>query len=690
LRRRDFLAGGAATLAARTAVAEAPSWTLTAGRDRYVIRLLGAALICDQGSVDDQEAPGDPGEAAMVVTGRQPVSWRVAASHQPNPHTLRIALAALDRPLVADIVHAIDPDTGILSRTSVLRHLGVGPVVDIAETLSFWHRIAEPVDRMLYLAGDWAHETQLRRGHGNVLLELESRAGKTGFAFQPYVALQAGETTWLCQIFWSGNWTLRVEPTDRGVVLSGGLNNWRFQHRLAPGGSLTLPTVLFGRFDGGLNAATRSLHDWRRMRRPNPDRAIPVQFNSWYPYFGEPTSDAMLALVPVARRLGCEAFVVDAGWYRTDEGESAENWEARTGDWRISRRRFPNGLREVSEACREQDMRFGLWFEPEVIGALSTLRREHPDWLHHIDGKPPAEDARGVLNLGIPAARRHVFERVTRILSTVGVDWMKWDFNTDLGAGGWAPGLPAALTDQDPLVAHYDGLYRLQDAVRRWFPDLILEMCASGGGRLDGAILSHAHVNWISDQPGALRKLAIHFGTQLAHPAVACNDWLVEWPPGNIAGYDEEDTGTLDERGDLPFRLRVAMLGSFGISARADRWSETDFATAAAHVALYRDVVRAVVHHGDQYLLTRPPDVDGSGEWAAIWYVAKDASRGVLFAFRLGSEQAARVFPLPGLIDGRRYRVRLFDGAVRDVTADGVTVTILGKFQSELCVVEVA
>ena len=690
MRRRDFLAGSAATLAARTAVAEAPTWTLTAGGDRYVIRLQGAALICDcQGSIDEDEALGTPGEAAMVVAGRRPVSWRVAASHQPNPHTLRIALAALDYPLAADIVHAIDPDTGILSRTSVLRHLGVGPVVDIAETLSFWHRIAEPVDRMLYLAGDWAHETQLRRGQGDVPLELESRAGKTGFAFQPYVALQAGETTWLCQIFWSGNWTLRVEPTDRGVVLSGGLNNWRFQHRLAPGGSLVLPTILFGRFDGGLNVATRSLHDWRRMRRPNPDRVIPVQFNSWYPYFGEPTSDAMLALVPVAKRLGCEAFVVDAGWYRTDEGESAETWEARTGDWRISRRRFPNGLREISEACREQDMRFGLWFEPEVIGPLSTLRREHPDWLHHIDGKPPAEDARGVLNLGIPAARRHVFERVTRILSTVGVDWMKWDFNTDLGAGGWARGLPAALTDQDPLVAHYDGLYRLQDAVRRWFPDLILEMCASGGGRLDGAILSHAHVNWISDQPGALRKLAIHFGSQLAHPAVACNDWLVEWPPGSITGYDEEDTGTLDERGDLPFRLRVAMLGSFGISARVDRWSEADFATAAAHVALYRDTVRAVVHHGDQYLLTRPPDADGSGEWAAIWYVAKDASRGVLFAFRLGSEHVARVFPLPGLTGGRRYRARLFDGAVRDVTADGVTVTVPGKFQSELCVVEV-
>jgi alpha-galactosidase len=691
MKRRDFLAGGAAAWAVGQAHAELSSWTLSAAGVRYLVRLRDAAVICDcVRSGNRQEVPGVADEASLLVAGRRPVTWRVATAHQPDERSLRLALTALDQPLFADVTYRIDAATGILARTTTLRHQGVGPAVEIDETLAFWYRIDEPVDRILYLAGEWAHETQIRHGQGDVPLELESRTGKTGFAFQPYVALRAGETTWLCQIFWSGNWSLRLEPAETGAVLSGGLNNWRFQHRLAPGGTLVLPKVLFGRFEGGLNAATQRLHNWRRARRPDPDRVVPVQFNSWYPYFGEPTSDAMLTLVPAAKRLGCEAFVVDAGWYRTDEGESAESWEARTGDWRTSRQRFPNGLREVSDACREHGMRFGLWFEPEVIGPLSALRREHPEWLHHLDGKPPAKNARAVLNLGIPAARRHVFGRVARILSGVGVGWMKWDFNADLGAGGWAPGLPAALTGRDPLVAHYEGLYLLQDMIRRSFPDLILEMCASGGGRLDGAIMSHAHVNWISDQPGALRKLAIHFGSQLAHPAVVCNDWLVEWPPGSIAGYDEEDAGTLDERGDLPFRLRVAMLGSFGISARADRWSDAEFAVAAAHVELYQRSLRELVHHGDQYLLTRTPEADGSGDWAAIWYVAKDASHGVLFAFRLGSDEASRAFPLPGLAQDRRYRVRWFGGAVDALAAQEVKVMVPGQFQSELCLVEVA
>jgi alpha-galactosidase len=718
MQRRSFLARGAAAAASsaigRLAWAQSThgsaqrSWKLLGPSHRYVIRLNGAAVIgdCDGrrdeagGDVDEKPLAAELSErAAIIVQGpeRRPVSWRVPVWHQPHPRILRLALSGIDVPLEAELWFEVDHATGLLSRNTVVHHRGVGPDVDISATLAFWYGIHEPIDDVRCLAGAWAQETQIRGSDGAIPLVLESKAGKTGFAFQPYVALSSKTSTYLCQILWSGNWTLHVEPSQAGARVSGGLNNWQFHCRLTAGGNdaLRLPTVLFGRFDGDLNAATQRLHDYRRKHRPDPERPIPVQFNSWYPYLGEPNAAAMLRLVPLAKRLGCEAFVVDAGWFRTDEDDSAADWTARTGDWHTSRIRFPNGLREISAACREQGMRFGLWFEPEVIGSLSAVRRDHPEWLHHLDGEPSPVNERAILNLGVPAARRYAFERVTRILSRVGADWMKWDFNADLGAGGWAPGLPARLTDQDPLVAHYEGLYRLQDAIRRWFPDLILEMCASGGGRMDGELLSHAHVNWVSDQPGPLRKLAIHFGTQLAHPAVVCNDWLIEWPPGRISGYDadDEDTVGLDERCDLPFRLRVAMLGSFGISASIDRWPEADLVIAAEHVALYRNKLRPIIHHGDQYFLTPPPPIDGNGGWAAIWYAAKDGSSGVLFAFRLGSGETSQVFPLAGLTAGKGYRASLLSaGSILDATGEALTrgleVAVPDPFLSELVLVE--
>jgi alpha-galactosidase len=149
----------------------------------------------------------------------------------------------------------------------------------------------------------------------------------------------------------------------------------------------------------------------------------------------------------------------------------------------------------------------------------------------------------------------------------------------------------------------------------------------------------------------------------------------------------------LDDRGDLPFRLRVAMLGSFGISASIDRWPEDDLVIAAEHIALYRSKLRSIIHHGDQYLLTRAPPADGSGVWAALWYVTKDGLNGVLFAFRLGSTETSRVFPLAGLRSDQAYRASLFSAeSIVDTTGEALTrglgITIPGQFQSELVLVE--
>lgn len=701
MNRREFLAAGAVfagtSLPPFGASAAVPSAERPIARAwapesrRFAISFDGDNVALDWLSNDEPAASfaGSPAvPLAAVGPRRQAVQWDLGAWEQPTAFEQRLALQARGHPLHADIVFGYDPLSGFVTRRTRLLNVGADRGLELVATLGFVFRIHERLRRLFYLAGGWEQEADLQRMRpGADSLVLESRAGKTGFEFQPYVALRTGAAAYVCQIFWSGNWALEVQPQNGGAILSGGLNNWEFRHTLHPGDSLVLPEVLFGRFTGPLDLAARRLHDFRRARRPDPNRPIPVQFNSWYPYPGEPTAESLGPLIPIAKRLGCETFVLDAGWYRTDHGDSDASWEDRTGDWRVSRNRFPDGLREFSARCRREGLQFGLWFEPEVVAPLSSIRRDHPDWLHHAGGRPPPADERAVLNLGVPAAWQHVYARIARLLRVAQVDWMKWDFNADIEPGGWAPSLPPILTGRAPLVAHYEGLYRLQDAIRAAFPNLTLEMCASGGGRLDAKIMSHAHVNWMSDQVGALRKLAMHFGTQLAHPAVTCNDWLVDWP-----GEDADEIELFDPRGDLALRLRVAMLGSFGISAAVDNWSEADIGLVAAHVALYKSRLRAIIHHGDQYYLTRPPPPDGNGDWAAVWYAAKDASAGALFAFRLAGRDERRVFRLAGLQDDRAYRVTPFSGhsvvATGASLAAGFAVVLADPFRSELCLVE--
>lgn len=667
---------------------DAAHWTLRWAGLRFDLDLHAGVLVAPYFGPDTDAPPplwpgwraeeirANAGSAALVALGprARPVRWGRAHA-EISAARLVLMLAAEDVSLDCEIVLEPDAASGMLRRRTTLRHVGPGEALEIGAATSLWAALPGAAREVHFLAGGWGAEAQARHLPGGAgVLQLESRSGKTGFEFQPWIAVTGEGASWIAELGWSGNWTLQAQLRADSATLSGGLNPWGLHHRLAPGESLALPDALLGCGPGDLDAATRRLHDWRRARRPDAERPIPVQFNTWYVCDETPDAARLAALIPRAAEIGCEVFVLDAGWYASACGDPDEGWYLRVGDWEVEQRRLPGGLGAVRAACAAAGMAFGLWCEPESVGPRARLRRDHPEWLHHPHGIAPPADGRALLHLGIPEAWEWARALLTRLVRESGAGWLKWDFNADLGPGGWAPGLPATLTGQDPLVAHVRGLYRLQDALRAAFPGLVLEMCASGGSRMDAEILAHAHTNWISDQPQAVAKLATHFGIQRAHPAVVCNDWMVDWPPRAYSGVEG-----IDRRGDLAFRLRVAMLGSFGLSAPIDRWSAEERALAARHVRLYRQRLRGLIHHGDQYLLTAAPPRDGHGDWAAMWFVARDGTRGALLAFRLEGDEI-REFPLPGLRDGTRR----LEGEDAALVGAGLRLHLAAPFSSAL------
>ena len=570
--------------------AQTLAWTLRCPQSRYRVNLTGTTLVCDCFAPDNDALPPPHGASVpMVALGRckQPVTWQLDAWRQTNAETVAITLQGNRCPLVAEIRLTVDPDTGLLVWENTLNNYGAGDHCDITHTLSCWIDVHEPIEQVLYLAGDWAHETQVhsvRPDHAPIVLE--SRAGKTGFRFQPYVAMSASGAVYLCKLHWSGNWLLHVTPQRDGATVAGGLHDWHFRHGLHPGTSFALPTVLFGRVAGDLNRATQHLHDYRRRHRPDPDRRIAVQFNSWYPKLGELTETDMLELIPIAEQLGCEAFVLDAGWFAPDRSDPVAAWESRTGDWTVSRQPLPSWSGGTQRAMPAG----GSLLRPLVRAGshrtafnhsldASRVAASHRQPAAGTPGSrhPPSRDT------GSAAIRvRQSFSHSSRgsgRLDEVGLQcrFRSWRLGAGLAAGLVRPGFAGGALSRPVPPAGSDSR-----SVSQSDPGNVRQWRWTDGWR---ALLAHAHVNWISDQPGSLHKLAIHFGTQLAHPAVACNDWLVEWPPGRIPGYDD-DCRAGDMRGDLAFRLRVAMLGSFGISAGIDRWSAADIATAKVHVGL--------------------------------------------------------------------------------------------------------
>lgn len=623
-------------------------------------------------------------EAAVFVGPRSDrVLWATATS-TVDGNVFGLRLGAANHPLAIHLTFTTDTTTGSILRQSRIEHLGGSPV-DIRGALSLSALVAGPVTGLTYVSGAWAHEGQVRHvrpDHTPILLE--SRSGKTGFEYQPYLAIETPDATVVIELFWSGNWQIHARQRSDGLYVSAGLPDAGFQTELRAGETMPLPSAVMLRVTGDLNAATQKLHDFRRGWQIAGRPVIPVQFNTWYPFPGKPQVDQLLALLPRAHALGAEVFVLDGGWYDNAAALPDDDpWEL-TGDWLVHKGMFPNGLEQLSQACRAAGMAFGIWFEPEGIGYSAALRHQHPEWFHWINGEAPAGRKRGLLNFGIEGARIHARDAMLRILLATGARWVKWDFNEDLVRGGWAAGTPDDLARLDPLVAHYRGVYQLQDELHAAMPDLVIEMCASGGGRFDGEILRRAHTNWMSDQWEPLKNLSIHFGSQLCHPAEQCNDWLIEWPVKTEPGWNG---AAPDPRGDLLFRLRVAMLGSFGLSARVGDWPDADITTAANEIDWYKGVARPIIRGGDQYILTKAPKLDGTGGWAAMWFCAKDQASGVALIFRLEAAGQMQRFALAGLAPAGTYRVSMPGIADQVLTGAvllaGINVTLTTPYSSQ-------
>lgn len=652
---------------------ESQVWTVASGVNALAMRMERGQLHCEHfGAVADAgrsfegPTPSWPDHGQQIFRGRRdaavilrgevsPVAWSVD-SWRGADNIFEMELLAVDVPLGALIRMTFSENGACLDRQTTLRHTGDAASIplDIASASSFSVSVPH-ASQLTTTSGWWVAETQISRADARTPVLLESRSGKTGFEHAPYLAIEGAGRTTVVQLGWSGNWMIHAAPLwDSRVHVSGGLNSFGLRHRLRHGQTLRLPSVQIISVEGDLNDATQTLHRLRRSRRIARRQPIPVHFNTWYPHPGEAHVSALLELVPGAAELGCENFVLDAGWYTTAQPPTGTHWLKWAGDWMTNPLLYPNGLVELSDGAHDHGMDFGVWFEPEAAGPESDLATQHPEWMHHVPAFPWGPDDLRVINFGVPAARATVLAAVVAHLRATNATWMKWDFNANIWEGGWHPDLGAQ--DADPLVAHYEGLYQFQEELIEAVPDLVLEMCSSGGGRFDAEIMRRAHSGWASDQWLPLQNLSIHFGSQYLHPPEEITDWLIEWPPRP----DEDEFNT---RTDLRFRVHVAMLSSFGVSAPLQKWSADDFAFVGVEIARYKSLVRDLLPVSNQYMLTEQPPLAGGGDWAAMWFVAQDRGHGSLSTFRLEGEPR-RAFALAGLEPTALYEVSTSGGQV--------------------------
>lgn len=480
-------------------------------------------------------------------------------------------------------------------------------------------------------------------------IRLESLSGKPSRGDLPFFFAQdkhAGRGIFVA-LGWTGVWEAEIggDFLKETFSLKGGMPGLSL--RLHPGEEISGPIILLGGFRGPFSAGSNRL---RRVIRNHytplleGKKPLPVLgYSSWYSVFTNFDDKTLCELADVAAELEQEYFEVDAGWFAgTRQGPGNGQWQYGVGNWeKADPNRFPNGLRPVVDYVKSKGMKFGMWFEPERAVRDSLLGKAHPEWLLW----PPrprdltSEREWALVNFGLKEVQDWFVELLCRYVREFDLQYLRWDLNVGPAVVWAAHDTPDRLGLTQ--IRHVEGLNRVMREVLRRNPDLLLENCAGGGGRVDLASMQNGHAFWLtnhSSDPHVVR----HFLGGVNH-VVPTSYSIVEF---ELPVWWKKEF----EYPDIMFQSYFG--GAFGISTRITEWPASMKTQAKRHIQVYKRIRHFLV---EDYYRLLPAAVDLS-DWEGWQFHDPEKGNGFVQAFRTNSPEAARSLRLFALEPLRSYR----------------------------------
>jgi alpha-galactosidase len=335
---------------------------------------------------------------------------------------------------------------------------------------------------------------------------------------------------------------------------------------------------------------------------------------------GDPTAEKELPLIDAAAAAGCEYFVIDAGWY----AERNENWWGSVGLWQPSKTRWaPDGLKAVMDHIRSKGMVPGLWLEPEVIGINSPLKGKSDAWFFMRHGRRVIDHSRFLLDMRNPEVRAYLDSVVDRMVGDYGAGYIKMDYNvdglegTELHADSFGQGL---LEVNRALLSWHDGILNRH-------PDLTIENCGSGGGRMEYAMLSHLQLQSSSDQEDYRKYPAIVVGAS----AGVLPEQLAVW--SYPMASDQADAAS--------FNMVSAMLCRMHQSGHLAKLLPESMSQVKTGVRVYKEVIRQHVPEFHPFYPLGFPDITDSHSPIALGM--HSPQRTFIAVWRLTGEEKVHV-----------------------------------------------
>jgi alpha-galactosidase len=522
---------------------------------------------------------------------------------------------------------------------------------------------------------------------GNSAKVISGTRGRSGFGHPTFFARNRGSGEWfVASLGWSGNWSMRLTSANdrnrgraRFFFTLGPAAADPALRVLAPGETVRSPETHLLCMRGDLDQVTQALHEHVRRNvvlPPIPGREYQVESNHRGYIIDHEDEAGLKREIDLAAEAGAEEFLIDAGWY----GPQPNVWSANVGDW-YAGAWLPNDLNPVREYARSKSMLFGLWVELESIGRASKLLQQHPDWVMTRDGRPVGGGRQ--LDFSKPEVAAWAEAEIVRLIRKYDLDMFRLDYNTIAEEGG------NRVVDgfvENSLWRHVEALYAMFDRVHQRFPNVILQNCASGGGRLDFGILRRFHNTELSDWLRAPRDLKIFNGMT----------WIL--PPEILLRTFGTETDGLEADGDLDLQLRQALMARpifRGISPTLDELNPLVRKRIRDAVEQFKKTLRPIMVGSRVYHHTpATPLLEGS-PWMVMEYATPDRRRAVGWLFRTAqSGQPVFVFHPRGLDFSRTYRVLVGNSAQSiEISGDrllqhGIPVRLESNLTSEMLLFE--
>lgn len=577
------------------------------------------------------------------------------ADDSNDSQTLTVKLA--DGDLELQLHYTIFADEDVIVRsTTFVNH---GKTVFLNRALSAQLDLPDADYDFIQFAGSWSRERHLHRNRLRPGTQsISSLRTASSHQENPFFMLARPHTdnnqgaVFGFNFVYSGNFldSVEVDQFDTTRVLIG-INPDEFGWKLNKGDSFQTPETIFSYTDNGFNALSQQLGAFYAQHLINPHFAHqerPILINNWEATFMDFTEDKLMPIVKRAKELGIEMFVLDDGWFghRDDDRSSL-------GDWFVDEKKFNHGIAGFAKRVHDLDMKFGLWFEPEMISIDSKLYQTHPEWMIKTPGRGQTPGRHQfVLDMSRKEVVDYLFELMSHIIQDAKLDYIKWDMNRNI-TEMYGADLPA---DQQLEFSHRYilGVYDLYDRLTKAFPDVLFESCASGGGRFDLGMMYYAPQAWCSDDTDAIERIKIQDGTSYGYTPSMWGAHVSAVPNDQVGRLTSIDT-----------RAKVAYFGAFGYELDVTELSDEEQATIKQQVAFYKQY-RKLFQFGTFYRLETPDTSDNVYAWETVSPDQKTAI-GMRYQILNGANPAYIRYYFKGLDPERRYTVNdgseVFSGA---------------------------